>query len=38
MTTTEHYRRLELIVQHTTNMVVVTNAQREIEWVNPAYT
>lgn len=34
----ELHRRLELIVQNTTNMVVVTNAQREIEWVNPAFT
>lgn len=34
----EHLRRLELVMQHTTNMVVVTNREREIEWVNPAYT
>jgi len=34
----EHFQRLELVVQHTSNMVVVTNAEREIEWVNPAYT
>jgi PAS domain S-box-containing protein len=34
----EHLRRLELIVANTTNMVVVTNGRREIEWVNPAYT
>ncbi len=25
-------------MQHTTNMVVVTNRAREIEWVNPTYT
>ena len=34
----EYFRRLELIVQNTTNMVIVTNRAREIEWVNPAYT
>lgn len=34
----EHLRRLELVMQHTTNMVVVTNREREIQWVNPAYT
>jgi PAS domain S-box-containing protein len=34
----EHVRRLEFIVANTTNMVVVTNGRREIEWVNPAYT
>ncbi len=34
----EHLRRLELVVQHTTNMVIITNRAREIEWVNPAYT
>jgi|CXWL01.1.fsa_nt_gi PAS domain S-box-containing protein len=34
----EHIRRLEFIVANTTNMVVVTNGRREIEWVNPAYT
>lgn len=34
----EYFRRLELVVQNTTNMVVVTNDRREIEWVNPAYT
>ncbi len=34
----EYQRRLELIVQNTTNMVVVTNRDREVEWVNPAYT
>lgn len=33
-----HLRRLEFIVANTTNMVVVTNSRREIEWVNPAYT
>lgn len=38
MANTDHYRRLEMIVQNTTNMVVVTNRNREIEWVNPAYT
>lgn len=38
MTRAEHLRRLELVVQNTTNMVVVTNRLREIEWVNPAYT
>lgn len=34
----EHQRRLDLIMRTTTNMVVVTNRRREIEWVNPAYT
>lgn len=34
----EHVRRLELVMQHTTNMVVITNGLREIVWVNPAYT
>lgn len=34
----EHHRRLQSIVEHTTNMVVVTNRRRGIEWVNPAYT
>ncbi|QPF72066.1 PAS domain S-box protein [Roseateles sp. DAIF2] len=34
----EHQRRLELIVENTTNMVIVTNGERKIEWVNPAYT
>jgi PAS domain S-box-containing protein len=34
----EYVRRLELAVQNTTNMIVVTNSRREIEWVNPAYT
>ena len=34
----EHQRRLELIVENTTNMVIVTNRERMIEWVNPAYT
>nr|WP_316642377.1 PAS domain S-box protein [uncultured Roseateles sp.] len=38
MANTDHHRRLEMIVQHTSNMVVVTNRHREIEWVNPAYT
>src|SRR6218665_2893811 len=38
MPNSEHYRRLDLIVENTTNMVVVTNANREIECVNPAYT
>lgn len=33
-----HHRRLQSIVEHTTNMVVVTNRRRGIEWVNPAYT
>lgn len=33
-----HLRLLELVVEHTTNMVVVTNSQRQIEWVNPTYT
>lgn len=34
----DHLRHLELVAQNTTNMVVVTNSSREIEWVNPAYT
>ncbi|HTN48857.1 MAG TPA: ATP-binding protein [Burkholderiaceae bacterium] len=34
----EYFRRVEMVALHTTNMVVVTNRQREIEWVNPAYT
>ncbi len=34
----DHLRQLELVVRNTTNLVVVTNASREIEWVNPAYT
>lgn len=34
----EYFRRLELIVQNTTNMIVVTDRQRRIEWVNPAFT
>jgi len=38
MISAEHLRRLEAIVEHTTNMVVVTNRRREIEWVNAAYT
>src|SRR6218665_4214884 len=38
MANNDYHRRLDLIVQHTTNMVVVTNSKREIEWVNPAYT
>lgn len=33
----EHYRRLELVLANTMNLVVVTNRHREIEWVNPAY-
>ena len=33
----EYFRRLELVVDNTTNMVVVTNAAREIVWVNAAY-
>lgn len=33
-----HLRLLELVVEHTTNMVVVTNCERQIEWVNPTYT
>jgi len=38
MARSEYFRRLELVIQNTTNMVVVTNMHREIEWVNPAYT
>lgn len=38
MARNEYFRRLELVIQNTTNMVVVTNMNREIEWVNPAYT
>jgi PAS domain S-box-containing protein len=34
----EYLRHLELVAQNTSNMVVVTNGNREIEWVNPAYT
>lgn len=34
----DHLRHLELVAQNTTNMVVVTNGDRQIEWVNPAYT
>jgi len=33
-----HLHMLELVARHTTNMVVVTNSRREIEWVNPTYT
>jgi PAS domain S-box-containing protein len=34
----DHLQRLEFIVAHATNMVVVTNRRRQVEWVNPAYT
>ncbi|MBX3621215.1 MAG: PAS domain S-box protein [Rhizobacter sp.] len=34
----DHLRHLELVAQNTTNMVVVINGRREIEWVNPADT
>ena len=34
----EQSRRLALIVECTTNMVVVTDRERRIKWVNPAYT
>jgi len=34
----EYFRRLELVVQNTTNMIVVTDRDRRIEWVNPSYT
>ena len=33
-----HLHMLELVARHTTNMVVVTNSRREIEWVTPTYT
>lgn len=33
-----HLRRLEMVIQNITNMIVVTNRSREIQWVNPAYT
>jgi len=31
-------QRFRLIVEHSSNMVVITDAQRRIEYVNPAYT
>lgn len=31
-------QRFRLIVEHASNMVVITDAQRRIEYVNPAYT
>ena len=31
-------RKFQLVVEHTSNMVVVTNAAGEVEWVNQAYT
>jgi len=34
----EQCRRLALIVERTTNMVVITDRERRIKWVNPAYT
>lgn len=34
----EQCRRLALIVERTTNMVVVTDHEHRIRWVNPAYT
>ena len=30
--------RFRLVVEHTSNMVVITDAQRRIEYVNPSYT
>ncbi|MBX2963096.1 MAG: PAS domain-containing protein [Cyclobacteriaceae bacterium] len=30
-------QQLALVANHTTNMVVIANAQGEIEWVNPAF-
>ena len=34
----ERLRMLELVVEHTSSMVVVTDAERRVRWVNPAYT
>ena len=31
-------QKYRLVVEHTSNMVVITDAQRRIEYVNPAYT
>ena len=31
-------RKFQLVVEHTSNMVVVTTADGEVEWVNQAYT
>jgi PAS domain S-box-containing protein len=30
-------QRLALVANHTTNMVIIANAEGEIEWVNPAF-
>ncbi|HIV72129.1 MAG TPA: EAL domain-containing protein [Candidatus Aquabacterium excrementipullorum] len=34
----EQLQKFRLVVEHTGNMVVITDAQRRIEYVNPAYT
>ncbi len=34
----DELQRFRLIVEHASNMVVITDAQRRIEYVNPAYT
>lgn len=34
----QQLQKYRLVVEHTANMVVITNAQRQIEYVNPAYT
>lgn len=34
----ERCRMLELVAHHTSSMVVVTDRERRIRWVNPAYT
>ena len=31
-------RKFQLVVEHTSNMVIITNAAGEVEWVNQAYT
>lgn len=34
----ERFRRMDLIVEHTSNMILMTDANRKIVWINPAYT
>ena len=34
----DELQRYRLVVEHSSNMVVITDAQRRIEYVNPAYT
>lgn len=34
----DELQRFRLIVEHSSNMVVITDAERRIEYVNPSYT